>query len=367
MTHRERFVNVLTGKPVDRMPLYFFGTWTETKERWRNEGCPFITTMGDAGPQLPGMDPDWEPGFWSCHGLVDTSPHPLMETKILEETDERILVRNGLGDVVLESKAGSTISHTVSHGLQPTRESWKEYKKCLDPTTPGRYAPDLAEKAAELNAQDRPLVFMGGSLYGWPRAFLGVETLSYLFYDDPELLEEIISHITDFFMAVMEPVLKLVQFDMVYLWEDCCGANGPLFSPNVYDKLFHPYYKKLIDFYKSYGVKLVLLDSDGWSDLLVPYWRKSGVDIVFPIEVGEWGQTPDSLRTAFGRDLMLMGGVDKHCFAKGEDAIRAHLLSLKPIVDEGRYLPLPDHRVPPECSYEDFLTYIRVYHEIFNA
>ena len=38
MTHRERFHAIMNYEPVDRMPVYYFGTWAETKVRWRDEG-----------------------------------------------------------------------------------------------------------------------------------------------------------------------------------------------------------------------------------------------------------------------------------------------------------------------------------------
>ena len=34
MDHKTRFKAVFNNEQVDRMPLYFFGTWEETKERW---------------------------------------------------------------------------------------------------------------------------------------------------------------------------------------------------------------------------------------------------------------------------------------------------------------------------------------------
>jgi len=52
----------------------------------------------------------------------------------------------------------------------------------------------------------------------------------------------------------MSPVLKLVSFDLVYFFEDCCGANGPLFSPAFYKSVLDKYYRKLLGFYKDNGV-----------------------------------------------------------------------------------------------------------------
>ena len=50
------------------------------------------------------------------------------------------------------------------------------------------------------------------------------------------------------------------------------------------------------------------------------------------------------------------------CFNLGRKA----LLRLKPLVDEGGYVPIPDHRIVPDCSWEQFKTHIRIYREIFG-
>ena len=62
----------------------------------------------------------------------------------------------------------------------------------------------------------------------------------------------------------------------------------------------------------------------------------------------------------------MMGGVDKHIIPQGEAAIRAHLQRLRPLVEEGGYIPMPDHRIPPSCSLEQFRTYVRVFREVFG-
>ena len=367
MTNRERFKALMRGEKVDRVPLYFFGSWAETKQRWKDEGCPGITEIHtDVGPQVDGMDPDWENGMWNCHGLVYIYANSPYKSEILEETDTYYIEKNSIGNITKYSKLGSSIEQVLENGLKPTRESWENFKKFFDPKDPVRYPEDWEKRAEELNKQDRVLTFMGGSLYGWLRDFMGVVETSCLMYDDPDLFEEMVSYFTDYFIEVYRPVVEKVDFDFVYFFEDCCGADGPLFSPAIYKEIFDKYYKKLVKFYKDNGVEFVLLDSDGKSDLLIPCWMESGIDIIFPIEVGKWNQSPAYLRNTFGKKLKMMGGIDKHCIAKGEDAIRAELESVKDVVADGGYLPIPDHRIPPECSYQDFLNYIKIFHEIFG-
>ena len=38
MNGRERFINVMEYKPVDKVPNYEAGVWEQTKERWIQEG-----------------------------------------------------------------------------------------------------------------------------------------------------------------------------------------------------------------------------------------------------------------------------------------------------------------------------------------
>ena len=108
-------------------------------------------------------------------------------------------------------------------------------------------------------------------------------------------------------------------------------------------------------------------DSDGNVDKLVPLWVESGFDIIFPVEVGKWSNSPGEMRRKFGSSLKMLGGIDKHMIVRSEDILRRHLMDMKDEVEKGGYLPIPDHRIPPECSYEQFLTYVRVFEEVFNG
>ena len=367
MNHRERFNAVFNFEKPDRIPCYFFGSWNEAKLRWKEEGFDGELVLGDAGPQLPGMDPDWEPGMWNCHGLVVTGCIGDIEPKVLEEDETRQVVRSSIGEEIVLRKDGTSVPHTRLHALEPNRKSWEKIKRFLDPAISSRRPPDWETKAAALNERDNVNAFMGGSLYGWLRDWMGVENISYLMYDDPVLLEEMIECITDHFIELLTPVLRIARFDFVYFFEDCCGASGPLFSPAIYFSIFDKHYKRLIEFYKKAAVPFALIDSDGFCEPLVPSWLGSGFDIMFPIEVGKWKANPEALRRKFGRKLRIFGAVDKHFIYGPEENLRQHLQSLKPCVDEGGFIPIPDHRIPPQVSYRQMLRYVEIFHEVFNG
>jgi uroporphyrinogen decarboxylase len=373
MNQRERFHAVMAGKPVDRMPRLYFGTWPETKVRWRAEGLAVPMNMGsNGGPQLPSMDTDWEchpdggGEIWNNQGLLGPEPRPDGTWETLSEDASTCTVRTPFGGVVQHSKLGSSISHVLTHDLEPDRASWQRFKRSLDPGDARRWLPGWEEKAASLAARQHATCFFGGSLYGWLRDRMGVEAVSCLAYDDPELFEEMIAYLCDYFIALNTPMLKKVQFDFAYVFEDCCGKSGPLLSPKIYRRFFDRHYRRLIAAYRDLGVPLMLIDSDGKVDDLLPLWLDSGFDIVFPIEVGTWRADPAALRQRFGSRLRMLGGVDKHVIPMGEAAIRAHLEPLRATVAAGGFIPMPDHRIPPDTSLEQFQTYVRVFSEVFG-
>ncbi|MBN2852521.1 MAG: hypothetical protein JXQ23_07285 [Clostridia bacterium] len=366
MNNRERFNNIFSFQKADRMPVYYFGTWPETKVKWVENGFNYNGSLrSHAGPQLAGMDEDWEKGMWNSQGLFSVATISDLY-KVIEETDDYIITRTSDGSIEKELKKSTSINHAIEHGLKPTRESWENFKNYLDPHDKRRYPNDLNERIALLKSRDVVRMFHGGSLYGWIRNWMGVEEISYFMYDEPELLEEMVSYITDFMIEVTGNALSKVEMDAAYIWEDCCGASGPLFSPSIYNEIFDKHYRRLFSFYKSMGVKNIMLDSDGYCDPLIPNWISSGVDILFPLEVGTWQNSPEKVRSKFGRNVKIFGGVNKHVIPAGKDAIREHLLSLKPCVDEGGFIPIPDHRIPPDCSLSSMYEYIEVFNDVFN-
>lgn len=367
MNNRDTFNKIFNFEKVDRMPIYFFGTWPETKVKWVEAGYDYKGSLkSHAGPQIKGMDNDWETAMWGSHGLFNINPISNLY-KILEDHEDYYIFMNSTGSIEKQLKGMASINQTLEYGLKPTRDSWEEFKKLLDPNDKRRSPEDLDERIKKLEEKDLVRFFYGGSLYGWLRNWMGVENISYFMFDDPELLEEMVSYLTDFFITVTKKALSKVEMDVAYIFEDCCGASGPLFSPNIYKDIFSKYYKKLCAHYKEMGVNNILLDSDGDSDILIPYWLDDGVDIVFPLEVGTWENSPEKLRKKLNKKVKIFGGINKHIIPKGKDAIREHLLEIKDAVDEGGIIPIPDHRIPPDCKIDSMYEYIEVFNEVFNG
>lgn len=338
--------------PRDRCPIIDFGFWEETLVRWRGEGLP----EGMSTDEAFGMDPHW-------HGApVNTWLSPGFETEVLEDRPDRQVVRDGDGVTKVVAKDGSSIPTFLDHTLKD-RASWeRDVRWRLDGRDPARYPPNWPSIAERLRDPERdvPVAISGGSLYGKLRDLMGVEALSVLVYDDRALFDEMVETVATCVIDSITPALQSgVRFDYAMLWEDMCYRAGPLLTPRIFRETLVPQYRRITDLLGTHGVDVVVLDCDGDIRHLVPLWLEAGVNCMFPIEVGTWGADPIAYRREYGRDLLMIGGVDKRVLAGPTDGIRREVERLAPLVEEGGYIPTPDHRVPPDVPLANYVTYLR--------
>ncbi len=111
---------------------------------------------------------------------------------------------------------------------------------------------------------------------------------------------------------------------------------------------------------------VIFVDCDGKIDALLPLWLETGVNCMFPIEVGTWGADPVKLRREYGRDLRMLGGFDKHILAQGKDEIVREVERLAPLVEDGGFIPFCDHRVPPDVPLANYRCYVEAARQVWG-
>jgi hypothetical protein len=244
------------------------------------------------------------------------------------------------------------------------RASWKAFKKRLDPSTPERYPDDWNAYVQKISDMDEPVVLEVGGFFGYMREWVGSENLLYLFYDDPNLVEEIMDTVLEMEIEIIRRVGSDITFEMATYWEDMAYKTGPLISPDMFRRFMMPRYKKLNELLHSMGVDIIFVDSDGNLDLLIPLWLECGVNFVWPLEVAA-GNDAVSLRKEYGTDLILGGNIDKRALARGKDATKKEVMAKVPVLlEKGGYFPSVDHMVPPDVPFETFCYYINLPREI---
>jgi len=346
MTSRERFINTLEYNPVDR-GIYGIGvgTWPETIERWKKEG----------------YDPSKEPLFdrdhweWIGHWFF---PDPPFERKVISEDDRTITYINHEGILMRERKDNpmSSMPQFIRFPVE-TREDFQKFmKERMQPDLASRIGKDYVKILQGYRERNFPLVIISdrwGGFFGPLRNLVGVERLCMLFYDDSAFVEEMMDAFADFIIAMMDKILDYTDIDMYGFWEDMCYKTGPLISPELVRKFMYPRYRRVVDFLHSRGVKWISLDSDGKITSLIPIWLDGGINFIYPFEV-QSGMDVINVRKTFGKGLRMMGGIDKRAIADGPGAIDSELKRVAPLVEEGGYVPAPDHSLPPDVSFGNY-------------
>lgn len=352
MDNRTRIINTILGKPVDRAPFFFpFGIWGETETRWRNEGLA--------------PDKQWDHGIEFDSGFLGindmANPHcvnlgldPWFEGQVLEETETRVVMRNMWGGIEECQKTNESLPRHLEHPITDWK-SWEEMKKRLDPDSPGRFPADFKAIAEEYNKGDK-FVIMGDypfGLFGTLREFLGVENFLIYFYTEPGLIHDMMDYLTDFWLAIYSKIVQHVKVDCIHMWEDMSGQNGSLISPKMVRGFMVPNYKKIKSFCTEHDIPVFSVDTDGDVRQLIGPFMEAGVNFLYPFEVLHTYDTIEYRKNH--PTLGMLGGIDKMEIAKGRKAIDGLMVKVKELLSYGRYIPAPDHAVPPEVSYENFL------------
>lgn len=176
------------------------------------------------------------------------------------------------------------------------------------------------------------------------------------FYDQPELVRRIIADRLQLAKDLLARILATGALDFVQVWEDMAYKTGPLIGPELVREFMLPAYEELVATLRRGGVKLIMVDSDGRTESLLPIWLEAGIDGMHPCEIAA-GCDPVDIRRRHPQ-CRLMGGIDKRAVAGGREGIDAELARVRPLAAEGGYIPLFDHFVPPDVSYADYLYYL---------
>ena len=408
MNLRERFLETMSFNTNVHSVKWEFGYWGETIKNWYASGLP-----QRAYPKLP-LEvttptsslyiPAWTcqskeilPNgigvmggglYWPTQGFPlddDVRAHlgmdytqrmvdvnlafcPMFESRTVAE-DENSLTYTDIDGVTRKFlKEQATIPAGMDWPIKD-RASWEKLKaeRLNLSNLKDRFPANWSELVAEYNNRDYPLA-LGGypfGMFGTPSHLMGYEKLFEMYFDDPALVHDIQNTFTEVWLAVFEEVLSQVEVDHIHFWEDISFGKGPMVSLAMVREFMLPYYKRIIGFLKARGVKIILLDTDGDCNSLIPLYIEAGVTGMYPFEA-HCGMDIVKVRQQYP-DLQIMGGIPKSEIAKGKAAIDAALAPAAEVLKTGGYIPFGDHFIPPDVKWEDFLYYRQRLNELIDG
>ena len=378
MTQRERYHRFIACQRPEDMPLW--GDWIGPYDKWVSQGMPptplrYLEEGGGGVNRymldLFGFEGKYS-AFWGTARLpVNIGVAPAFVVEVLEKDEHHMIYRNAEGLIVKEmTEKHSTLvtQQYLDHALHGSRD-WPEFRDShLDPDHPSRYPSDEAwARVVRLCAErDWVITLDGGGFYGMIRNWMSVEGISFAMYEEPEWICEVVDYLADFYIKILKrAVTDIPDIDAAMFWEDMCYKNGPLCSPAMFKRFFLPGYKKVTKYLRDNGVASFWVDCDGNIDQLIDLWIEGGVNGFYPIERAA-GMDALALKRKYGDRVLLWGGVDKRAIGAGPEAIERELALANEAVALGGYIPLCDHGVPDDISFQNYCYYDRRRKEIFG-
>lgn len=354
MTDRERFRRVMHYEPVDHPPLHLVGPWPDTLERWYSEGLPREVDLNE----YLGVKP------LQLNNISGNSAlWPWFEERTLAEDDTFRISLDTYGRTIRNFKGHTSMPEWLEFPVQSRDDLQRVLDEHFDvEDLAARYPPEWEEKVRAAEAQDALILIDGGCYYWTLRSLAGVEVASYLFYDAADLVDELFERINYLCLEGIRRAAARVQIDVIGYGEDIAYKTGPLISPDMFRRFVLPRYRKIMDLAHKYGTDLTWYDSDGDVRQFIPDYLEVGINCLVPCEVAA-SMIPYRLRSEYGRELRMIGGIDKREIAKGPQAIDAEIERNRPVIEEAGFLPAIDHSVPTDVSWDNYRYFVEAIQE----
>ncbi|MBD3292757.1 MAG: hypothetical protein GF393_07505 [Armatimonadia bacterium] len=384
MTPRERFLAIIRGEEVDRLPYMFGGPRASTFAAWRKQGLSeelqrnwHTFTNADGGHGV---------------GKFFAGPWPGREEEVIEERGNRRIWRDAWGalreDAIDQPTEGFATRRYLEYPVK-TRADWESLKEHFDPHSPERTEPiSVQQVSGSLNPDayrhhpdggthwselveathttDLPVRTSFNGPYWAVRDFCGMEGLSMLFYDDPSLVHEMFEYWTWFIKEMLDEPFTQMKVDMITLNEDMAYKKQAMMSPPLMEQFLLPRYRELYAFFRERGVEAVVMDSDGFNGQILDVLYPEAVDGIEPVEIAAGNDPEQMLRDHPG--LFIHGGVDKRELAKSRERLRAEVAArYRTAWEFGTFIPHTDHGVPPDIPLRNFLYYVELAHGFCNG
>ena len=283
---------------------------------------------------------------------------------VIEDTPTRRIERDALGRTLELDKRTATIPLPRDYPVTDM-DSWLAVKPLY---TWHEDRVDVDALTAAAAAQQRGELVVSGILGGFDtaRSLMGEEVACMAYYDQPELMHDILDTLTDTAVRAYERVVEHLTIDQLSVHEDFAGRSGPLVGPAQMRDFIGPYYRKVWDVVASAGTRLFEIDSDGNLDPVIGALIDAGLTGMHPVEPMA-GMDPVTVRATWGRRLTMKGGIDKFVIAKGRDAIRAELeYKFDASLRAGGMVFGLDHRIPSGTPLDDYRYYVSLGREMLG-
>ena len=354
--NREQYIELMTfGKVERQMFVELFGPLVGLEAEWLQQGA------SREEMELVAFDWDYVP-LVSCG--ENTGLMSERKPVVLEDTTEYILTLDGLGRRMKLFKNVATDPLPLDHPVR-SFDDWLALKPMFQ-YREERIDAQMLESAGRAQSRGALTVAEIPGGFDMPRQLMGLENLCIAYYEDPELVHDILDTVGETSTKVLERLSDQITVDLLSVHEDLAGKSGPVVGPLQVEQFIKPYYLRNWEILQSRGTRLFCQDSDGDVGPVIDSFLEAGVNIMHPMEPAA-GMDVVEVRKRYGSRLAMQGGIDKHVLRRSRAEIRRELeYKMQPLMQRGGMVFGLDHRIPNGTPLEHYRYYVDLGRELLG-
>lgn len=268
----------------------------------------------------------------------------------------------GLSENISYNDDGTVFRKWASEG-QGVVTSLEDFEKYVFPNE-NDFDYDAFEKVKMYLPDGMGVVGQYGDIFTMTWEMMGFETFSLALFENPELIELLNYRLGNLVVSMFENMAQSESVRALWYSDDIAYTNGLLVSPDVLDKYFFPWLKKIGEIAANAG-KPLIYHSDGLLYDVMDRIIECGINALHPIEPKAMDISEVKLR--YGNKLCLIGNIDIDLLARGtiEDVKKNVINNLNTIGVNGGYCVGSGNSIPEYVKVETYLSMIQTVKE-FN-
>ncbi len=284
----------------------------------------------------------------------DESPFPL-KAGVISQSGDVIIERNGWGGIV-KKKKGAYFEEELEMAVKD-RDSLD--KLVFDPV-------DLDMRYVDFVKDVRMAKEKGRCVFGKIGGpFLRTEWLrgkmNYLMdiAGDPDFVKAMVDRVADHLLGIAKEELRRGDlYDTgIWIFDDIGSNRGPMMSPESFEYIYYPAYKRLVAGIKEAGATKVGLHCDGNIMSILDMLVDVGIDFLNPIEP-KANMSVAELKKKYGNKLAYIGGMcNAHVLPKGtKEEITKKTNELIELAKDGGVV-IGSHSIGGDVPVENYVLY----------
>jgi uroporphyrinogen decarboxylase len=219
------------------------------------------------------------------------------------------------------------------------------------------------EKVKSLLPDGMGVIGQYGDIFTMTWEMMGFESFSIALFENEDLIKNLNDRLGELVLSMFEYFAQSDVVDAIWYSDDIAYTNSLMVSPQVLDKYFFPWLKKIGDLAKQYN-KPLIYHTDGILYDVFDKIIECGVDAIHPIEPKAMNIA--DVKQRYGNKLCLIGNIDVDLLSRGTvNDIRKNVIkNIEEVGKDGGYCVGSGNSIPEYVKLENYIAMIEAVKEI---